>query len=133
MASQSSFVGADTIPIGKGADAMLPKVGATQSSGWADRVKANIVSRELGVQPIVTKVSSATADAGIVYATDVPYDPKGLSTVDMADAQNAFVPFSIAPVSAGKNKAGASSFIEFMTKGEGHNLQTEAKFLPSAP
>lgn len=42
------LVGADTIPIGKGTDAMLPKVGATQSSGWADRVKANIVSRELG-------------------------------------------------------------------------------------
>lgn len=67
-----------------------------------------------------------------MYATDVPSDPKGLTTLDIPDAQNAFVPSSIAPVTACKNKAGASSFIEFITKGEGHNLLTEAKFLPSA-
>lgn len=123
------LLGAATIPIGAATDKTLAKAEAGQGAGFAARVGANVVSRELGVQPIVTKVSLGEADAGIVFVTDVP---AGLATVEVAAADNTEVALSIAPVTAGRNRAGGAAFLAFMTTGAGRALLLDAGYLPPA-
>lgn len=127
------LVGADAIPIGTATAKTLGKLEASQGAGFQAKVEANIVSREMGVQPIVNKVTMGEADAGIVFVTDLPADLKGATQVEIPDADNTLVAFSIAPVTLGKNKAGADAFIVFMTAGAGQALLTETGYLPPAP
>lgn len=122
------LLGAETLPIWKVTERGFTKVEAAHP-GFTAAVTANTVSREMGVQPIVTKVTKGEADAGVVFVTDVPADAE---IVQVPDAFNAELPLSIAPVTAGKNPAGAAAFIAFMTAGEGREILTEAGYLPPA-
>ena len=126
------LLGAATIPIGGATDRTLAKAEGTQGAGFKARVEANVVSRELGVQPIVNKVTLGEADAGIVFVTDLPADAQGVTTLAIPDADNTEVPLSIAPVTAGVHPAGAAHFIEFMTTGRGRQLLADAGYLPPA-
>lgn len=126
------LLGAMSIPIGTATDKMLTKAEAATGAGFKGKVEANIVSRELGVMPIVNKVTLGEADAGIVFITDVPADRKGVTTLDIPDDANMMLALSIAPVTAGTNKAGAQEFIDYVTKGAGKDLLAEAGYLPPA-
>ena len=126
------LLGAATIPIGAATDKTLAKAEATQGAGFRARVEGNVVSRELGVQPIVNKVTLGEADAGIVFVTDVPPDARGVTTVTIPDAENTEVPLSIAPVTAGVHKDGAAAFLDFVTTGPGRQLLADAGYLPPA-
>ncbi len=126
------LVGAETLPIWAATDKALTKLDAAQGVGFRAGVLANIVSREMGVQPIVTKVGKGEADAGLVFVTDVPADRNGLTTLDIPDAVNQTLPLAVAPVTAGKNKAGATAFIEFLLSGAGRDVLTKAGYLPPA-
>ena len=128
----SLLVGAETLPIWAATEKTLDKLEASQGAGFKERALANVVSREMGVQPIVSKVTMGEADAGIVFITDVPVDRKGLTTLDIPDADNTLLPLSIAPVTAGTNAAGATAFIEFVTAGPGRAILDEAGYLPPA-
>lgn len=125
------LLGAETLPIWKVTAKSFAKIEAGQP-GFTAKVLANAVSREMGVQPIVNKVQLGEADAGVVFVTDVPAEKKGLTTVDIPDAQNAMLPLSAASVTAGKNAEGAKAFLDFLTTGEGKKVLDEAGFLPPA-
>ena len=128
----SLLVGAETLPIWAATEKTLDKLEDSQGAGFKEKVLANVVSREMGVQPIVTKVTMGEADAGIVFVTDVPADRKGLTTLDIPDGLNTLLPLSMAPVTAGTNAAGATAFLEFMTAGPGRAILDEAGYLPPA-
>ena len=104
-----------------------------KADGWADQVEANVVSREMGVQPIVNKVTMGEADAGIVFVTDLPADLRGATLIEIPDAANTLVAFSIAPVTRGMNQAGADAFITFMTTGAGKDVLTDKGYLAPTP
>ncbi|MGO4957718.1 molybdate ABC transporter substrate-binding protein [Luteococcus sp. Sow4_B9] len=127
------LLGAETLPIWKVTDKAFAKI-EKQQPGFTAKVMANVASREMGVQPIVTKVSMGEADAGIVFATDVTKaaKDKGLTTVAIPEEQNAMLPISTAVVTAGKNPTAAQGFVDFLSSGEGHDVLTEAGFLPPA-
>lgn len=122
------LLAAETLPIWATTQKAFAKVEATEA-GFTAKVLANTVSREMGVQPIVTKVTTGEADAGIVFVTDVPADA---TTITIPDALNAELALSVAPVTAGRNAAGASAFIAFLTAGEGKQILTKAGYLPPA-
>ncbi|HHU38462.1 MAG TPA: molybdate ABC transporter substrate-binding protein [Propionibacterium sp.] len=122
------LLGAETLPVWMVTKKGLDKVEATEP-GFTEKVTANTVSREMGVQPIVTKVTKGEADAGIVFVTDVPADAE---TVEIPDEFNAELALSIAPVTAAKNSQGAAAFIAFMTAGDGAEILTKAGYLPPA-
>ena len=128
------LAGAENIPIGMATAKTLDKLEGSVGAGYRAAVEANVVSRELGVAPIVSKVSMGEADAGIVFLTDVTQDAvaKGVTTLAIADADNTVVPLSIAPVTAGRNKTGGAAFIEFMTTGAGRDVLAKVGFLAPA-
>lgn len=127
------LLAAETLPIWTATAKTLEKVEAT-TPGFTKKLVANAVSREMGVQPIVSKVQMGEADAGIVFVTDVGSDAvgKGVTVVDIPDEVNTVIPLMIAPVTAGKNPAGADAFITWMTDAEGADVLREAGFLPPA-
>lgn len=125
------LLASETLPIWTTTKKTFDKVDA-KTPGFSQKVIANTVSREMGVQPIVQKVQLGEADAGIVFVTDVPADPKGLTMVEVPADVNTMLSLSIAPVTAGKNQDAAKTFIEFMTAGEGKKVLEEAGYLPPA-
>ncbi len=118
----------ETLPIWTTTKKTFDKVEATRP-GFTAAVLANTVSREMGVQAIVQKVQLGEADAGVVFVTDVPAgSPVG--TVAVPAEVNTTLALSLAPVTAGKNPAGATSFAAFMTTGPGKDVLTRAGYLP---
>lgn len=118
----------ETLPIWTTTKKTFDKVEATRP-GFTAAVLANTVSREMGVSAIVQKVQLGEADAGVVFVTDVPAgSPVG--TVAVPDDVNTTLALSLAPVTAGKNPAGAAVFARFMTVGEGRDVLTRAGYLP---
>ena len=125
----SVLLAAETLPIWMTTAKTFEKVEATRP-GFTAAVLANTRSRELGVQPIVTKVTAGEADAGIVFVTDTGPDAE---TVAIPDALNTELTLSVAPVTARKNPAAATAFLGFLTEGAGWKLLADAGYLPPAP
>lgn len=123
------LLAAETLPLWAVTAQTLGKVEATRP-GFTAAVLANTRSRELGVQPIVQKVTAGEADAGIVFVTDIG---PGVETVAIPDALNTELTLSVAPVTAAKNPAGARAFVTFLTEGAGWELLADAGYLPPAP
>lgn len=128
------LLGAETLPIWKVTAKSFAKVEKAQP-GFTAKAMGNAVSREMGVQPIVTKVSQGTADAGIVFGTDVGRQAKdkGVEVVEIPAEQNAMLPLVAGRVTSGANADGAKVAMDFLTTGKGHTLLTEAGFKPAAP
>ena len=66
----SLLLAAQDLPIGVATANFLAAADALLGEGFADALLANVVSRELGVRPIVTKITLGEADAGIVFSSD---------------------------------------------------------------
>jgi len=113
---------AATVPVGAYARAALTKLGL--------HVEKNVVSNELDVKAVVTKISLGEADAGIVYSTDV--------TATVAPKLNAF-PFPAAvepdieyPIAALKNAQdtkGAQAFVDYIVSPEGQGFLKARGFI----
>ena len=127
------LLGADELPIGKATKAALEKMDGPHGEGFAKKVEGRVVSRELGVQLIVNKVTLGEADAGIVFVTDLPADRKGVELVEIPDEVNHMLPLSAAPVTAGRNQAGAKAYCEFLVTRQGQQTLRDAGWLPAAP
>lgn len=118
----------ETLPIWATTKKTFDRVEAA-TPGFTAAVLANTVSRELGVSAIVQKVQLGEADAGVVFVTDVGAGAT-VTTVPVPDDVNTTLALSVAPVTAGKNRVGAASFIDFMTRGPGKGVLTQAGYLP---
>ncbi|GAC1308129.1 MAG: molybdate ABC transporter substrate-binding protein [Vulcanimicrobiaceae bacterium] len=67
------LLAAPTVPVGGYARAAIAKMAgrAGYARDFAAAVERNVVSNELDVKAVATKIALGEADAGIVYATDV--------------------------------------------------------------
>lgn len=123
----SVLLAEDKLPIGMTVNSFFSKMDAKQP-GWSDKVKANTASRELGVQPIVTKVGLGEADAGIVFVTDAN-DTVG--TVAIPDDVNAMLSLQVAPVTAADDPEAAQQFVDYLSSPEGLAVLSDAGYLPA--
>ena len=60
------LVAAEELPIGMATQKLLDNLSQQGSPDFKDKALANVVSKEMGVNPIVSKISLGEADAGIV-------------------------------------------------------------------
>lgn len=68
-------LGAPEAPIGAYADAILARATERYGEAWRRRVDRRVVSREIDVRQVLTKVQLGEADAAIVYASDAAGSP----------------------------------------------------------
>jgi molybdate transport system substrate-binding protein len=88
------------------------------------------VTVEADAKAALARVTSGSADAALVYRTDVPAAPPGVRILDSdAAARNADV-YPVIAVATGHNAAGAQAFIGMVTSALGRSVLNQAGFGP---
>lgn len=118
---------ADT-PIGKVTMTSLDKMDKQFANGFKGNVEANIVSKESGVKPIVSKIKLGEADAGIVFSTDAISAPE-LKTIQIPAELNVITQLNVAPLSKATNADPAAKFTAFMLSDEAQEILKKWGFL----
>jgi molybdate transport system substrate-binding protein len=126
------LIGTPDIPIGSATLSLLDKLNTSIALDFKERALANVVSQEVGVKLIVSKISLGEADAGIVYISDAVAAPK-LATLAIPDESNVIVVFTIAPVTAAAHPEEAAAFVASVLADAGQALLQAQGFLPGAP
>jgi molybdate transport system substrate-binding protein len=84
-------------------------------AGFAALVERNVVSNELDVKAVATKIALGEGDGGVVYATDVTSAlAREVTTIAFPAAAAVEATYPIAPLRDATNAAGALAFIEFI-------------------
>jgi molybdate transport system substrate-binding protein len=124
---------APAVPVGAYARAALRKLDGARGypAGFAAAVQRNVVSEELDVKAVATKVALGEGDAGVVYATDVTPNVAANVTV-LAFPPGAAPPatYPIAPLKAAPNAAGARAFVAFILSPAGQAFLRARGFAP---
>jgi len=125
-------LGAATVPVGGYArQAFLSLDGQGDfPPDFASRVEKNVVSNELDVKAVATKISLGEADAGVVYATDVtPAIAPTVKVIAFPAGASPDVTYPIAVLKGAPNPAGARAFVTFVL-GDGQKFLKADGFLP---
>jgi molybdate transport system substrate-binding protein len=127
------ILGVKDVPVGAYARQSLEKADRVISPDFSKKVYENVVSEEMNVKQIVTKVALGEGDAAFVYATDVT--GKAASDVTMVDVPEQLNFVASYPIAAVKNREAspeARSFIDFLLSSKGQEIMQKHGFLPAA-
>lgn len=122
-------VAAPQVPVGSYAREMLEHVAARDGQAVVDAILANIVSEELNVRQVVSKVLLGEADAGVVYQSDALAFAE-LAVIPIADALNVTAEYPIAVVREANEVDVARAFVDFVLSEAGQQVLEAYGFLP---
>jgi molybdate transport system substrate-binding protein len=127
-------LGAQQAPIGRYSETILENAARSYGEGFKTAVAQRVVSRDLNVRQVLSKVVLGEAQAGIVYRTDVTAAVRDLVTVvDIPAPLNVKAAYWIAFVGAREAKPGAREWVTFSTKRKGRDVFTRHGFsLPTS-
>jgi molybdate transport system substrate-binding protein len=123
---------APTVPVGSYVRATFAKLSGTTGypADFPAAVERNVVSNELDVKAVVTKISLNEADEGVVYGTDVT--PTVAPKLNVFPFPPAFAPdieYPIAALKGASNAKGARAFIDFVLSADGRRLLKARGFI----
>ncbi len=120
---------APEVPAGRYARQALRNLSRAPGYGpdFADRVLGNVVSDEVDVRSVLTKVRLGEAHAGIVYASDVSGPDslarrEGIRVIPIPAAFNARASYVIARLRSVEDSAGAEAFRALVLGAEGQAI-----------
>ena len=108
---------APTVPVGAYARAEFAKMNGTNgvTAGYSAAVEQNVVSNELDVKAVATKISLGEGDVGVVYATDVtPAIAPNIRTIAFPPGIAPDATYPIAVLKAATNPDGGRAFVNFV-------------------
>ena len=107
---------APTVPVGAYARDTFKKLsGNGLPAGFAAAVEQNVVSNELDVKAVATKIALGEGDAGVVYSTDVTSDLAAkVDVIPFPSGASPDVIYPIAVVKGAPNASGAQQFVDFV-------------------
>lgn len=120
------------VPAGHYARQALEKMGQNPAFGqdFTRRVLANLVSEEMNVKQVASKVQLGEADAGIVYATDItPPLRAAVQVLAIPPEFNVIAKYPIAVVQGARNESGARAFIDYVLSPTGQMILERHGFL----
>jgi molybdate transport system substrate-binding protein len=126
-------LGAAGVPIGSYTLDILDRASAAYGSDFRKRVEARVVSRELNVRQVLTKVRLGEADAGIVYRSDVLGSGEDVTVVTIPPSINVVAEYPIAIVTGSSQPELARELIEGLASESGRAALARAGFSPPAP
>ena len=126
------LVAAEELPVGMATQKLLDNLSKKIAPDFKDKALANVVSKELGVKPIVSKISLGEADAGIVFATDATTAPQ-VKALAIPDDANVTVAFMVAPLAGAPNSELAKAFVDYLLSDETQSMLQAKGFLPAKP
>ncbi len=135
LASTDSIViGTPDVPIGRYTLQILDRASTTLGADFRSRVEARVVSRELSVRQVLTKVRLGEAEAGLVYRTDALAaqaftDAQAqVSVVTIPSEINVIAEYPIAVASRTAQPELARAWVEFVLSGAGQEVLRKAGF-----
>jgi molybdate transport system substrate-binding protein len=106
---RSLALGAPEVPVGRYAREALERIGALERASRA------LVSEELDVKGVVSKVLFGTADAGLVYATDVtPAVAPRVRVVELPEAAQVRAEYRVAVIREAPHAEEARAFVAYL-------------------
>jgi molybdate transport system substrate-binding protein len=118
------------VPAGAYAEKVFARLDATRS-GFAERVAARVVSREMHVRQVLQKVILGEADAAVVYATDAASAGKKITIVDIPDELNVVADYPIAAVQGASRPGLGERFTAFVRSQRGREILAAHGFVPA--
>lgn len=121
-----------SVPVGQYALNFLDNAVKDGSFGatYKDDVLKNVVSYELDVKSVLTKVELGAADAGIVYTTDAATDTTGQTgQLAIPDSLNVIAVYPIAVVKDSPNLSLAQAFVDYVLSPDGQAILTKYGFI----
>ena len=113
-----------TVPAGRYAREALT------SSGILDAIESRIVFGE-NVRQVVDLVARGEADAGIVYATDVPIGGTAITKAfEIPETMHAPIVYEGAVIAGSTSATRAREFLKFLTSAAGRDVVVKHGFLP---
>jgi molybdate transport system substrate-binding protein len=119
-------IGNSTVPVGSYTRTVLKNMGLSS-------VLSNVVSQEVDVRSVLTKVVLGEADAGFVYVTDALTVPGQVKTIAIPAWAQPKQAYEIAVVKSTGDRADAVAFIKKVMSKSGQALLKKAGFLPPPP
>ena len=87
---------------------------------FASAVEKNVVSNELDVKAVVTKIALGEGDAGVVYSTDVtPQVARQVSEFPFPAAVAPDIAYPVAALKNASNPDGARAFVAYVLSAAG--------------
>jgi molybdate transport system substrate-binding protein len=107
---------APTVPVGAYARATVKRLsGNGLPATFAADVERNVVSNELDVKAVVTKIAVGEGDAGIVYSTDVTPDVASrVAVLPLPAGATPEIVYPIATIKGSANPMAARAFVDFV-------------------
>jgi molybdate transport system substrate-binding protein len=112
-------VGAPEVPIGAYTENIFAAAEKLQGKAFAEKVRANVRSRELNVRQVLTKVAMGEGDAGIVYKTDALTMPDKVEIIEIPASINVVAEYPIAALKAAPHADLARDFVKLVLSKEG--------------
>mgnify|MGYP001370508119 CR=1 FL=1 len=126
------LVAAEELPVGMATQKLLDNLSKQGAPDFKDKALANVVSKEMGVNPIVSKISLGEADAGIVFVSDAA-SASNVKAVAVPDDANVVVTFVTAPLAGAPNPELAKTFVDYLLSDEAQSMLQAKGFLPAKP
>jgi molybdate transport system substrate-binding protein len=134
LSKAQRFVVADpSVPVGSYTEMFFAKAAKRFGPSWLSTVRSEIVSKELDVKSVLTKVQLGEADAGIVYVSDAVAAGASVVRVDIPDELNVTADYPVAIPADAVNRAGAKDFVGFLFTPASQRVLQADGFLPAVP
>jgi molybdate transport system substrate-binding protein len=122
-------IGTPEVPIGRYTLEILDRASATLGAEFRGDVEAKVVSRELNVRQVLSKVSLGEAQAGVVYRTDAQTALGRVGVVTIPSELNAIAEYPIALVTGAAHPQLARAWLDFTLSAAGQRFLHDAGFL----
>jgi molybdate transport system substrate-binding protein len=126
-------VGTPEVPIGGYALRILDAASARYGAGFRAAVEAHVVSREVNVRQVLSKVSLGEADAAIVYRTDAAAAAASVETIDIPKELNVVAEYPVAAIAQARERELARQFVELLLSPAGQDVLAQFGFARGTP
>ena len=122
-------IGTPEVPIGAYTLRVLEAGSLRYGAEFRRRVEARVVSREVNVRQVLSKVALGEAEAAIVYRTDAGAS-KAVEAISIPPELNVVARYPVAVVSGTREPALAREFVELLLSPAGQQILARHGFLP---
>ena len=121
-------IGTPEVPIGSYTVQILDNARVPYGADFRSRVEARVVSRELNVRQILSKVALGEADAGIVYRSDARAAKDTVQVIEIPPALNVVAQYPIGGTLRAPSPDLAKEWVDLVTGPAGHASLSEFGF-----
>ncbi|MFL5423454.1 MAG: molybdate ABC transporter substrate-binding protein [Myxococcales bacterium] len=120
--AQRIVVGVPEVPIGAYTLRILDAAAKRYGHDFRTKVTSHVVSREMNVRQVLTKVGLGEADAAIVYRTDIAAAKGKVEVITIPSDLNVVAEYPIAVLARAKDPALARQFVEMVLSRRGREV-----------